>query len=205
VVLRARVCEWRDSRLPEEGSRLKYPSLAIQLVLLGAAVSCKDSSSRLAKTELPAISPADSIVGWARSVDSLADSLQVRAFKFPPRSTEGGAGRFYQLADSSVRIDIDDLGEMGRHLNKFFSRGRALRLAVMTDERYDQPLSGNVVKTTVDSTWFAADSAIRWRDSLGVVRVQRDSVFRAHGRDVFAEYQWAMRMAGAASQQRSKP
>ena len=105
----------------------------------------------------------------------------------------------YRLADSSVRIDVDDLGEMGKHRNRFYARGPGLRLAVSIEERYDQPMSGNVVKSRVDSTWFAADSAIQWRDSLGVVHVQRDSALSAHGRAVVAEYLWSMRMADAGN------
>jgi len=68
---------------------------------------------------------------------------------------------------------------------------------VKIDERYDQPMSGNVVKTTVDSTWFASDSAIQWRDSLGALRTRPDSLLAAHGRAILAEYLWSVRMAGA--------
>jgi len=161
-----------------------------------AIVACTDSSSRAARTDT-ATPPRDSTVEWARAVDSLADSTHEREFKFPPRSAEGGVGRFYQLGDSALRIDIDDLGEMGRSLERFYARGATLRLAVKLGERYDAPMSGNVVKTTVDSTWFAADTAVRWRDSLGVVRVGPDTLLAARGRALLAEYQWASRMAGA--------
>ena len=148
------------------------------------------------------VTPRDSVAEWARGVDSLADSTHVREFTFPARSAEGGGGRFYQLADSAVRIDLDDLGEMGRVRRRVYARATSLRLAVRIDDRYDQPMSGNVVKTKVDSTWFAADTAVKWRDSVGVVRVQRDSLLESHGRDVLAEYLWSTRMAGAPARPR---
>ena len=159
-------------------------------------VGCTDSSSRAAKTDT-ATTPRDSAVEWARAVDRRADSTHKREFTFPARSAEGGVGRFYQLDDGAIRIDVDDLGEMGRSLERFYARGASLRLAVQLGERYDAPMSGNVVKTTVDSTWFAADTAVRWRDSLGVVRVAPDTLLAARGRALLAEYQWASRMAGA--------
>lgn len=163
-------------------------------------MGCKDSASHTAKTEPPTISALrDSVAAWAQRIDSLADSTHLREFKFPPRSAEGGIGRFYQLADSAVRIDVEDLRETGRSLERFYALGSTPRLAVEIDERYDQPMSGNVVKTNVDSTWFASDSAIKWRDSLGIVREGPDSLLRAHGRELFAEYLWAIRMAATGS------
>jgi hypothetical protein len=167
-----------------------------------ALAACKDSASRPAKAGPPTNAPHDSVAEWAGRIDSLADSAHAREFKFPKRSTEGGVGRIYRVADSAVRIDVDDFGEMGRHRERFYARGTLLRLAVKIAERYDQPMSGNVVKTNVDSTWFASDSAIQWRDSLGVVRVRPDSSLGAHGREVFAEYLWSGRMAGPASRPR---
>jgi hypothetical protein len=157
-------------------------------------VGCTDHSSRAAKPDSTTTEP-DSIAAWARAIDGAADSTHAREFDFPSRSTEGGKGRFYQLADSAVRVDIDDFGEMGKRRERFYARGTALRLTVRIEERYDQPMSGNVVKSVVDSTWFLADTASRWRDSLGVVRARPDSALGIHGREVFAEYLWAIRAA----------
>ena len=192
-----------NRRAGEEGGSLRYFSVASVFLGVVAAASCKDSSPRVAKTE-PVIAPRDSIADWARRVDSLADSAHARGFTSPGRSTEGGEGRFYLLADSSVRVDVDDYGEMGRSRARFYARGTALRLSVSTEERYDQPMSGNVVKTTIDSTWFLADTAVKWRDSVGVVRVQRDSLLQAHGRQVMADYASFVTRAKAAGQPRRR-
>jgi hypothetical protein len=150
------------------------------------------------------MSPSDSVVTWARSLDGLADSTHAREFGFPSRSTEGGAGRIYRFADSSARVDVDDFGEIGRVRRRFYARGASLRLAVRIDERYDQPMSGNVVKSNADSTWFALDSAVQWRDSLGVMHAQRDSTLRDHGKTVLADYLWAVRMAAVSDQRRPR-
>ena len=164
---------------------------------VAALAACRDSGSRAAKTDTAVSAPRDSIAAWAWGIDSLADSTHAREFKFPARSLEGGVGHVYQLSDTALRIDVEDFGETGRSLARFYARGATLRLAVKIDERYDQPMSGNVVKTTVDSTWFVSDSAIRSRDSLGVVRSRPDSLLAAHGRAILAEYSWSARMAGA--------
>ena len=174
----------------------------LSLVWLVALTACTDTSSHLAKTDSP-VSTDDSVVAWARAVDSVANTAHPREFSFPARSTEGGAGRFYRFADSSVRIDIDDLGEMGKRRTRFYARGATLRLAVGVEEKYDRPMSGNVAKTLVDSTWFVADTAVRWHDSTGVVHVQRDSTLRAHGTQVFAEYLTAIRVAAKETDRRS--
>jgi len=183
---------------------LRQSSRALQLFLLAAAsvIACKDSSSRIGKAESATALPSDSVVSWARGIDSLADSTHAREFEFPPRSAEGGKGRLYELSDSAVRVDVEDLGEMGRVRQRFYARATALRLAVRIDERYDQPMSGNVVHTSVDSTWFRVDTAVRWRDSSGVVRVARDSLLASHGREVLAEYLWSRRAAVPSGQPR---
>jgi hypothetical protein len=142
------------------------------------------------------ITAFDSISAWARAMDTTADSTHAREFTFPQRSTEGGKGRVYRFADGAIRIDVDDFGEIGRNRERFYASGASLRLAVSIREKYDQPMSGNVVKSVVDSTWFIADSAVRWRDSLGVIRAQGDSLLHAHGRELFTEYLWSIRMAG---------
>ena len=168
------------------------------MLAAAAVVACTDSSSHVATVD-SAVPPRDTVAEWARAVDDRADSLHLRKFTFPARSAEGGEGRLYQLADSAVRIDIEDLGEMGRVRRRFYAVASSLRLAVRTDERYDQPMSGNVVKTKVDSTWFARDSAVKWRDSLGVVHAQRDSLLQAHEREVLAEYSWSIGVAGGGA------
>lgn len=185
------------------GVTLKYSSPAHRLLIFGAAslVACKGSSAH-PKADAATMSPSDSIVAWARGVDSLADSAHAREFGVPARSTEGGTGRFYELADSAVLVDVEDLGETGRARRRFYARAARLRLAVRIDERYDQPMSGNVVKTKVDSTWFTADTAIQWRDSAGVVRVGRDSLLEAHGREVLAQYLSSIRLAASAGPSR---
>jgi hypothetical protein len=161
-----------------------------------ALLACTDGSSDGAKVDV-GMTPYDSIAALTRSIDDLASSSHPSEFNLPSRSTEGSAGRLYRFADSSARIDIDDFGEMGKNRTRFYAQGPELRLAVSVQETYNRPMSGVVTKTTVDSTWFAADTAIRWLDSLGVMHVHRDSVVRAHGQEMLAEYRRSIRMAEA--------
>jgi len=136
------------------------------------------------------------VTRWARAVDSLSSGTSPREFGFPARSTEGGAGRLYRLADSSVRIDIEDFGEIGKHRERYYARGAVLRLAVSSNDRYDSPLSGRIIRSAVDSVWFDSDSAVRWVDSVHVLRTGPDSAAHAHGTEVRAQFLWAIRMAG---------
>ena len=136
------------------------------------------------------------VTAWARAMDSLAQTSKPFEFDFPSQSTEGGGGRLYRFADSSVRIDIDHFGETGRVRERFFARGVELRLAVEWEERYDRPSSGRVIRSIVDSTWFHGDSVARWIDSLGVARRPPDSLLQARAREVRAEYLWSIHNAG---------
>jgi hypothetical protein len=166
-------------------------------IVVGATLAgCRESSPR-ADTGVATVDSLELVRQWARTVDSAARSTKPRDFDFPSRSTEGGGGHLYQLPDSAIRIDIDDFGEMGRHHQRFYSRAALLRLVVGSTDRYDSPLSGNVVRSVVDSVWFTRDSAVSWVDSARIVRRRPDSTLRAHGAEVFSEFQWAVRMARA--------
>ena len=172
-------------------------------ILLATLLGC-DDGSRPAIPKAPS-EPTAEVTRWARTVDSLSSGTSPREFGFPSRSTEGGTGRFYRLADSSVRIDIEDFGEMGKHRERYYARDAVLRLAVSANDRYDSPMSGRIIRSAVDSVWFDGDSAVRWVDSVQVLRTRPDSTAHAHGTKVRAQFLWAIRMAGtkpAANPQR---
>lgn len=170
--------------------------LASIAVALAALVGCADTASQAGKKDSSGVQLATDVTAWAHAVDSLTAAARPYEFGFPSRSTEGGGGRLYRLADSSTRIDIDYLAETGRSRQRFYAHGLDLRLAVRAEERYDRPMSGTVVRAAVDSTRFAGDSAVRWVDSSRVVHWSADSLLRTHGKQVRSEFSWALRMAG---------
>ena len=169
------------------------------LVFVASLAACRESSPRVA-SQNTVVDTVQEARQWARAIDSVARSAQPKDFSYPSRSTEGGEGHIYHLADNSVRIDVNDFGEIGRHAQRFYARDSVLRLVVRSDERYDSPLSGVVIRTSVDSVWFDGGSAIRWVDTAQTVRVRPDSGLAAHGARVFSEFNWAMRMARTNAQ-----
>ena len=172
---------------------IDVPLLAVGLALLSA---CRDAP-------IPSRAPPPppplwaNVTLWARGLDSLAGTVRPLEFDAATRSTEGGRGRSYQLPDSAQKIDVEFFGETGKRVERFYSRGSSLRLAVSVEQHYDRPMSGNVVREVVDSTWFEADSALRWVDSASVVHTAPDSTLRSHGADVRTEFSWALKTRGS--------
>jgi len=163
-------------------------------ILFATLAGCEDRPRRATPTATS--EPTAEVTRWARAVDSLSTGMSPRDFGFPSRSTEGGTGRFFRLADSSIRIDIEDFGEIGKHRERYYARDEVLRLAVSSNDRYDSPMSGRIIRSAVDSVWFEGDSAVRWVDSVQVVRAGTDSAVKAYGTKVRAQFLWAVRMAG---------
>jgi len=101
------------------------------------------------------------------------------------------------VSDSAQKIDVEFFGETGKRVEQFYARGLSLRLAVTVEQHYDRPMSGNVVREVVDSTWFDSDSALRWVDSASVVHTVSDSSLRSHAADVRTEFNWALKTSGS--------
>lgn len=167
--------------------------LAVGLALLSA---CRDAPNP-SHAATPATPLWTNMTLWARGIDSLASTAPPSEFDVVTSSAEGGRGRLYQVSDSAQRIDVEYFGETGKRVEHFYSRGVSLRLAVSHEQHYDRPMSGNVVREVVDSTWFDADSALRWVDSASVVHALSDSSLRTHGAEVRREFLSALKTAGA--------
>ena len=163
-------------------------------ILFATLAGCEGGSRRAIPTATA--DRATEVTRWAHAVDSVSTGMSPREFAFPARSTEGGTGRFFRLADSSIRIDIEDFGEIGKHRERYYARDEVLRLAVSSNDRYDSPMSGRIIRSAVDSVWFDGDSAVRWVDSVQVIRAGTDSAAKAYGTKVRAQFLWAVRMAG---------
>jgi hypothetical protein len=176
------------------------PLLAVGIALLSA---CRDQP--IPNHAPPPAAPLwASVTVWARNVDSLAGSVRPLEFDVPARSTEGGRGRLYQVPDSAQRIDVEYFGETGKRIERFYARGLSLRLAISLEQHYDRPMSGQVVREVVDSTWFEADSALRWVDSASVVHTLPDSGVRSHGAEARSEFLWAVKTVGKQGGQSKK-
>jgi hypothetical protein len=168
------------------------PLLAVGIALLSA---CRDQP--IPNHAPPPATPLwASVTVWARNVDSLAGAVRPLEFDVPARSTEGGRGRLYQLLDSAQRIDVEYFGETGKRVERFYARGPSLRLAISLEQHYDRPMSGQVVREVVDSTWFDSDSALRWVDSASVVHTLPDSGLRSHGAAARSEFLGALKTVG---------
>jgi hypothetical protein len=173
---------------------MKSPTISWLSLGLLTTIGCANDPSR----DHNSSSGTDRVVNtavWARIIDRCVATSKAYEFDFPLQSTEDGGGMLYTFVDSSSRMDIDRSGETGRSSERFYSHGVDLRLAVSTEEHYDRPLSGRVIRRIADSTWFEGDSVIAWINSIRVADAPKDS-FVVHGKEVRAEYLWANHMAG---------
>jgi hypothetical protein len=99
-------------------------------------------------------------------------------------TTEGGVLVVHSQGDTVRRLQATYYGEVGRFIERFYVTDSVLLLAVRIDEYYDEPMSGHVVRRTVDSVWFQGDTAIAWADEAGPRYGQAPTQVHSHGEEV---------------------
>lgn len=82
-------------------------------------------------------------------------------------SAEGGQLVAYFHGPSIMKIAATFFGESGKAAEEYYYWDGKLIFVLRTDYRYNKPLSGKVVKTTVDRFYFSEDKLIRWIDESG--------------------------------------
>lgn len=82
-------------------------------------------------------------------------------------STEGGQMAAYFDGPSIMKIAATFFGESGKAAEDYYYWDNQLIFVLRTDYRYSKPLSGKVVRTTVDRFYFSNDNLIRWIDENG--------------------------------------
>ena len=82
-------------------------------------------------------------------------------------SAEGGVLVAYFDGSAIMKIAATFYGESGKAAEEYYYWGGKLIFVLRTDSRYNKPLSGKVVKTTVDRFYFNDDKLIRWIDENG--------------------------------------
>lgn len=68
---------------------------------------------------------------------------------------------------SIMKIAATFYGEIGKASEEYYYWENKLIFVLRTDYRYNKPLSGKVVRTTVDRFYFSNDKLIRWIDENG--------------------------------------
>jgi hypothetical protein len=82
-------------------------------------------------------------------------------------SAEGGQMVAYFAGPSIMKIAATFYGESGKASEEYYYHGDQLIFVLRTDYQYSQPLSGKVVKTTLNRFYFSGDKLIRWIDENG--------------------------------------
>ncbi len=153
--------------------------LLTALGLLGATGPLSAQSSRLAV--------ADSISRWTTTVDAGLSRMRQTAVDLPNASTEGGQLILYGIGGSLQKLVATYAGETGRATECYYVRGDTLRYFSRREVHYDRPLSGHVIRLTVERLWFVGDSAVQWSDTLGQVR-RAGTALAARSADVRREF-----------------
>lgn len=82
-------------------------------------------------------------------------------------STEGGVLVAYFDGPAIMKIVATFYGESGKASEEFYYWEGKLIFVLRTDYRYNKPLSGKVVRTTMNRYYFSNDKLIRWIDENG--------------------------------------
>jgi len=82
-------------------------------------------------------------------------------------STEGGQLVAYFDGPRISKIAATFYGKIGKASEEYYYWENKLIFVLRTDYRYNKPLSGKVVRTTVDRFYFSNDKLIRWIDENG--------------------------------------
>ncbi len=82
-------------------------------------------------------------------------------------STEGGQLVAYFDGPNIMKIAAAFYGESGKASEEYYYWDGQLIFVLRTDYRYNKPLSGKVVRTTVDRFYFSHNKLIRWIDENG--------------------------------------
>ena len=82
-------------------------------------------------------------------------------------STEGGELVAYFDGTRIMKIVTMFYGEIGKASEEYYYRDGKLIFVLRTDYRYNKPLSGNVVRITLNRFYFSNHRLIRWVDERG--------------------------------------
>jgi hypothetical protein len=82
-------------------------------------------------------------------------------------SAEGGQLVAYFDGPNIMKIAATFYGESGKAAEEYYYWDGKVIFVLRTDYRYNKPLSGRVVRTTVDRFYFSDDKLIRWIDENG--------------------------------------
>jgi effector-binding domain-containing protein len=82
-------------------------------------------------------------------------------------SAEGGQLVAYFDGQNIMKIAATFYGESGKAAEEYYYWNGKVIFVLRTDYRYNKPLSGKVVKTTIDRFYFSGDKLIRWIDENG--------------------------------------
>jgi hypothetical protein len=92
-------------------------------------------------------------------------------------SAEGGELVAYFDGPGIVKMVATFYGETGKAGEEYYYQDGKLIFVLRTDYRYNKPLSGKIVRTTLNRFYFSNDKLIRWIDENGKQVASETSVY----------------------------
>jgi len=92
-------------------------------------------------------------------------------------SSEGGRLIAYFDGPNIIKLSATFYGETGKASEDYYYHDGKLIFVLRTDYRYNKPLSGRVIRTTMNRYYFSNDKLIRWIDEDGKQVASDSSAF----------------------------
>jgi hypothetical protein len=138
---------------------LKVVAVFVALVVLGSVMI----SPALAKPQ--AADPIPSIRQEYAAINKRAPRLRKMKKELSGFSTEGGELVAYFDGKAIVKMMATYFGETGRTIEEFYYRDGKLIFTFRKVLTYSEPLSGKVVRTSVERFYFKDDQLFKWLDT----------------------------------------
>jgi len=139
---------------------LCFFSFFSQIVAIGRPVTSQDADSQTAAFIL-------SIRQRYANINKRVSRYKKIKKELSGFSLEGGEMIAYFDGPAIVKVVANHSGESGRAVEEYYYSNAKLIFVLRKDLTYNRPLSGKVVKTTVNRFYFQADRLIRWVNESG--------------------------------------
>jgi hypothetical protein len=141
--------------------------LTLAIATMAGSLVMSNISGRLCIAASPQEDPIASIRRHYAEINRSTAKYKKVKKELAGFSAEGGQLVAYFAGPSITKIAATFYGESGKASEEYYYHGDQLIFVLRTDYQYSQPLSGKVVKTTLNRFYFSGDKLIRWVDEKG--------------------------------------
>jgi hypothetical protein len=157
---------WIPANLVEPDTMKRILTIAVATILVSTALT-NIAGPRSVAASPQVEDPIASIRRHYAQINRSAAKYKKVKKELSGFSTEGGQLVAYNDGRGIFKIAATFYGEIGKASEEYYYWDNKLIFVLRTDYRYNKPLSGKVVRTTVDRFYFSDDKLIRWIDENG--------------------------------------